>query len=281
MERKIIIAGGGPAGLTAGIYALRARLKVSLVEQSFPGGTILLTDRIENYPGFPDGVSGEKLASLMEQQYRNLGGEIVSGEITQLLPGEKDHTVVLADGKKMSAPVVILATGSTRKKLGVPGEKELTGRGVSFCAICDAAFFRGRTVAVVGGGDAALREALHLSRVVSRCFLIHRRNSFRAAMSLQEEVKNNPVITPYLSRVVERIEGTSRVERVIVRHLPEEKIEVLPVEGIFISVGQQPRPEFLGKVVNLTQRGYIITDETMETSRPGIFACGDVRAKNL
>ncbi len=276
-----MIAGAGPAGLTAGIYGRRAKLETIIVEQSFPGGTITLADKIENYPGFPRGVSGQELAALMEQQYRNLGGQILNGEISQVVPGKQQHTLILSDGQKLIGPALIIATGTTRKKLGVPGEENLAGRGVSYCAVCDGAFFKNRTVAVVGGGDAALMEALHLAHLAARCFLIHRRDSFRAAASLQEEVFKNPKITPVLSAVVESITGSTRVESIVVRSLATGKTEPIAVDGVFVSVGQQPRSEFLNEVVRLSPSGHILTDETMATSCPGIFACGDVRKKHL
>jgi len=281
MEKKILIVGGGPAGLTAGIYGLRSGLKPVIVEQSFFGGTINLTDRVENYPGFPEGIEGNLLAHAMEQQYKNLGGSFISGKVTAVIPGERLHTLVLSTGEKLNAAVVILATGTSRKKLGVAGEERLTGRGVSYCALCDGAFFRNKKVAVVGGGDSALRESLYLSRMVSHCFLIHRRENFRGQVFLQEEVRKNEKITCLLSTVVESIEGEKQVEEIILRHLPSGKIEKLPVAGVFISVGQKPNTEFLGQVLQLNSSGHIITDETMATSQPGIFACGDVREKHL
>ncbi len=282
MKKEVIIIGAGPAGMAAGMYSLRAGIKTLIVEKFYPGGSILLTEKIDNYPGFPEGVSGTELAGKMKNQYLRFGGEIVEGEAEDVSFGEDGIRIRLKDGKGITTGALIIASGSSRRKLGIPGEDEYTGKGVSFCAVCDGAFFKGKKIAVVGGGDAALEEAIYLTRYAEVCYLIHRRDEFRASAYLQEEIKKYPAVKPVLSSVVDRIEGDGKsVKRVIVRRKDTDDLKPLDVDGVFISVGQKPNVEFIDGKVEQNPGGYIMTDYRMQTSVKGVFACGDVIRKSL
>lgn len=279
-DLDLIIVGGGPAGLTAYIYAARARLKTLLVEKFSPGGQVLVTDFVENYPGFPEGLSGAELMERFTAQARSLGLEPLNAEAVDLTVEGDLRRVHLADGQVLVAPTVIIATGATPRKLGVPGEEELTGKGVSYCATCDGPFFRDEVIAVVGGGNTAVQEALFLTRFVKKVYLIHRRDRLRATQILQERAFANPKIEFVWDSVVKEILGKEKVEgvRVLNRKSGEEKF--LEVGGVFIFIGIRPQTEWLKEgVVALDDGGFIITDAEMRTSVPGVFAAGDVRAK--
>lgn len=279
---SLLIIGGGPAGLTAGIYALRAEIKTAIIEPAFPGGNMLITERIDNYPGFPLGVSGAELAEQMKQQYLGFGGEIISGEVEDIAINGERKTVRMAGGKEIQAYAVIIASGSSRQSLGVEGEEEYTGKGVSSCAICDGAFFKGKRVAVIGGGNSALEEAIYLTRYAERCYLIHRRDLFRATAYLQREIKKYPQVIPVLSRTVRKIEGDgNRVKALSLENKEIGATETIEVDGVFISIGQKPNTAFIDGKVEQNPAGYIITDYRMQTSVKGIFACGDVIRKSL
>ncbi|MCX8082952.1 MAG: thioredoxin-disulfide reductase [bacterium] len=281
MEYKLIIIGGGPAGLTAGIYTLRAGIKTTIIEKAFTGGNMLLTERIDNYPGFPEGISGLELAEKMREQYMKFGGEIINGEVKDIYFEDEKKIVRLVDNSEIKTTALIIASGSSRKKLGVEGEDEYTGKGVSFCAICDGAFFKGKRVAVVGGGNSALEEAIYLTRYADICYLVHRRDVFRASAYLQEELKKFPV-TPLLSRIVRKIEGDGeKVNSLVLENKKTGEIESIKVDGVFVSVGQKPNVEFIDGKIEQNPAGYIITDYKMQTSIKGIFACGDVIRKSL
>ena len=279
MKNKIIIVGGGPAGLTAGFYSARAGIKTILVEKLMPGGNMLITEKIENYPGFPAGISGIELAEKMKMQFLKFGGEIKNSEVKSISFEKQKKIVTLENGEILATDVLIIATGSSRRKLNVEGEKKLAGRGVSYCAVCDGAFFKEKTIAVIGGGDSALEEAIYLTRFVSLCYLIHRRDTFRASKAFYEKLSSYPKIIPVLSSVVEKIEGDIKVEKLVVKNVKTEKLEELKVNGIFVSVGQIPNTKFLKEQVEVNPSGYIITNEKMETSLPGVFACGDAIKK--
>jgi len=281
MDEKIIIVGGGPAGLSAGFYSARTKIQTILVEKLLPGGNMLITEEIENYPGFPDGISGIELAEKMKMQFLKFEGEIKNGEVEDISFKEEKKIIKLKNGETFITDVLIIATGSSRKKLNVEGEKKFTGKGVSYCAVCDGAFFKEKRIAVVGGGDSALEEAIYLTRFVSQCYLIHRRDDFRASQSFQEELPSHPKIIPVLSSVVEKIEGDIKVEKLVVKNVKTGKSEELKVNGVFISIGQKPNVECLKDRLKRTPSGHIITNEKMETSRPGVFAGGDVREKSL
>jgi len=276
----LIIIGGGPAGLTAGLYAARARLKALLIERGIPGGQAAVTSHIENYPGFPEGIDGPELGQRMKEQAVHFGLEFLTAEVGSVTL-EDNLKVVHTDQGTLKARALIIATGTQNATLGVPGERELKGRGVSYCATCDGAFFRDKTVAVVGGGDSAIDEALFLTRFVKEAIIIHRRDALRATKILQDRAFANPKIRFQWNSVVEEILGQSTVQGVIVRNVKTGQKATLPVDGIFIYIGLKPNTAFLGDLLRLDERGYIITNEEMETNIPGIFAAGDVRAKSL
>ena len=275
-ECEVIIIGGGPAGLTAGLYTSRARLNSLLIERGIIGGQITNAELVENYPGFPQGISGYQLGELMHQQAEAHGLKTVSGEFTGIELKGQDK-IVITDQGSYAARALIVATGSERKKLGVPGEDRLLGKGVSYCALCDGAFFTGQSVAVVGGGDAALTEALFLAGLVSEVVLIHRRDQLRAARILQERAFTQPKLRFLWNTVVEEIEGESQVKRLRVRQVKTGEVSTLEISGVFIYAGLKPYTDCLGGLLPLDETGHILTNELMETEMPGIFAAGDVR----
>ncbi len=278
----LIIVGAGPAGLAAGIYAGRSNLRTLVLDQMMPGGQLLITEAIENYPGFPEPISGFELSEKMKDQAKRFNVAIESGYIVTSvdLDGEI-FTVEVESGGKIKGKTVIWAAGSTPRKLGVPGEAEFIGRGVSYCAVCDGAFFKDRTVAVVGGGDSALEEALYLTKFASKVYLIHRRDRFRAVKVLQDRVSKNEKIEPILNKVVEAIKGSQFVEYVVLKDTVSGKVTNLDVDGVFVFIGNEPNVKPVLHLVDSTPQGYVITDEEMATSTPGLFAAGDVRAKSL
>jgi len=279
-EYDVVIIGGGPAGLSAGLYAARARLRSLLVERAVPGGLIVNAGLVENYPGFPQGISGLELAELMSQQATKFGLETLTAEVTRLELRGEQKVVTTTEGN-LVAKAVIIASGSDRVKLGVPGEEEFTGRGVSYCAICDGALFQDQPVAVVGGGNAAINEALDLSKFASRVTVIHRRQELRATRILQERALAHPKIEFRWNTVVEAIEGREVVERLRLRHVSSGEKSILEVSGVFIAIGFKPNTGYLQGVLSLDSAGAIITNERMETNVPGIFAAGDIRSGSI
>jgi thioredoxin reductase (NADPH) len=279
-EYDVVIVGGGPAGLTAGIYTARARLKSLLVEKAGPGGWIVNAGLVENYPGFPQGISGLELAELMNQQAVKFGLETLTAEVTGLELEGGQKAITTTEGN-LVAKAVIIASGSDRMKLDVPGEEEFIGRGVSYCAICDAAFFRDLPVAVVGGGNAAMNEALDLSKFAAKVTVIHRRRELRATGILQERAFADPKIEFLWDTVVEAIEGEDMVNRLRLRHVPTGEKSALDISGVFVAVGFKPNTGYLKGVLSLDANGAIITNEKMETSVPGVFAAGDIRSGSI
>jgi len=277
----LAIVGGGPAGLTACLYACRALLKTLLIEKGPPGGQVLYTDLIENYPGFPEGISGYDLIERFQAQLKNYQYDFWQDEVMALEERGNHKVLRLASGKEVEAKAVILALGAKPRRLGVKGELELTGKGVSYCAICDGLFFRGEEVAVVGGGNTALQEALHLTKYASKVYLIHRREAFRATPILQERVKASPKIEIIVPAVVEEIRGDDKVEEVLYRKLDTGEIKSLKVSGIFIFIGLIPQTEWLKGRLDLDEGGFIIVDREMRTTLPGVFACGDCVSKKF
>ncbi len=275
-ECQLIIIGGGPAGLTAGIYAARGRLSTLLIEKGLAGGQIINAELVENFPGFPQGISGLELSQSMHQQAVKFGMETLMAEVTGIeVKGERK--VVKTSEGDFIARAAIIASGSEQHKLGVPGEDDLTGKGVSYCATCDGAFFRDRTVAVVGGGDAALTEAIHLVRFASRVIVIHRRDQLRATRILQEKTFAEPKMEFRWNSVVKAIEGNNSVRQIRLRQVKTGEESTLKVDGIFISIGFTPNTGYLKGVLPLDESGHIITNERMETGIAGIFAAGDIR----
>jgi thioredoxin reductase (NADPH) len=281
MVYDVIIIGGGPAGLGAAIYSSRARMSTLIIEKAGCGGLIAITDNLENYPGFDKGINGFELTSKMEQQARTSGAEITYGEVVAIETDETLKKVILTD-KTYITKTIIIASGSSFKKLGVQGEEEFIGRGISFCATCDGPFFKNKEVAVIGGGNSALQEALFLTKFASKITLIHRRNEFRAAKILQERVAAEPKIKIILDTVVEEITGTQTIEKIKVRNVNSSAAEEISVDGVFIFIGWTPNTKFLmNNKIALDEKGYILTDEQMKTAIDGIYACGDVRKKSL
>ena len=276
----VIIIGGGPAGMTAGLYASRARLRTLLIENGLFGGQMTTTELIENYPGFPQGVSGEELSRLMEEQAKRFGMEAISDEVTEVSL-EKDLKRVKTYEGEFFCRALIICTGTEYRKLGVPGEEKFKGRGISYCATCDGAFFRDSRIIVVGGGDSALTEALFLTKFVSELTIIHRRDALRATKIYQERTLNHPKIKFLWNSVVQEIKGDSVVRSVVVKNVKSGEVKEVETEGAFLFIGLTPRTHFLKELVQIDESGYIITNENCETSIKGIFAAGDCRKKLL
>lgn len=276
----MLVLGGGPAGFTAAIYASRSRLSVLVIEQMLSGGQIATTDKMENYPGFPGGISGFEFGQLLEEQARNFGTEMVLATVEAVSLHSKIKEVKTSEGT-FRGRTLLLTTGTRSKPLNVPGEKELKGKGVSYCVTCDGAFFTGRDVMVVGGGDSALEEALVLTKFASKVYLVHRRKELRAIGLLQERVRTNPKIELILDTEVQNINGTEHVESVTLYNHAQNKKWDLQVDGIFMYVGHAPNTEFLAGQLEQNEDGYIITNDEMVTSVPGVFAAGDIRVKKL
>ncbi len=280
----VIIIGGGPAGLTAGIYLSRARLSVLLIEKLSIGGQVTLTDKIENYPGFTEGIAGLELIHAMEEQAKSYGTKMAFGEVTKIECGQgADTKKIFVDGE--SEPYrclsIIIAAGRQQRKLGIPGEEEYAGKGVSYCATCDGAFFRDLPIALIGGGDAAIEEALFLTRFVQKIYIIHRRDRLRATKVLQERALSNEKIEVIYDSAVDEIFGQTTVDGVKVKNLKTGEKSDLEVKGVFVFIGWNPNLSFLGNQVETSADGYIIVDKEMATSRDGVFACGDCCKKNL
>jgi len=275
----IAILGAGPAGMTAGLYAGRGGLKAVIIEKMMPGGLVANTERIDNYPGFPEGISGFELAQKMEQQAKKFGAQIISAQAEEVVPEDRHQLIKLSGGTTIKSKALIIATGAFPKTLGVPGEKELLGKGISYCAICDGAFFKNQAVAVLGGGDSAVQEAVYLAGLASKVTVIHRRNVLRAADSIQKVAFASDKITFAWNKEILAIEGSAGVTGIKVMDKQTLAEEVIPVTGAFIYVGYKPSSDLVKDILKTDEQGYIITDDRMATSVPGIYACGDVRQK--
>ena len=273
---EVVIVGGGPAGLTAGLYAARAGLSSILIDKGIFGGQITYAEHVENFTGFPDGISGMELGEKMHQQARKHGLNTISAEVTGLETKGALKIIKTTEGE-YTGKTVILAGGAVRKKLVVEGETRLMGRGVSYCAVCDGAFFQGQKLAVIGGGDTAITEALHLTHFASQVTIIHRRDQLRATYVLQQKIKSEPKIDFLLDTIVTGIEGAESVERIKLLNIKTGQNSVKEVSGVFIAVGTSPDTEYIKGIVPLDESGYIITNEKMETAIPGILAAGDIR----
>jgi thioredoxin reductase (NADPH) len=271
----VVIIGAGPAGLAAALYTGRARLNTIVLEKAIPGGQILLTDWIENYPGFPDGIAPFDLIENFRRQALKFGANFIT-DAAQGIRKEGDLWLVQAGKTQYLTRAVIVATGAAYRRLGLPNEGRLIGRGVSYCATCDGAFFRERDIAVVGGGDTALMEAIFLTKFAKKVALIHRRDRFRGTKIIQERVLANPKIEVYWDSVVETIDGGDNIEAIGLRNVKDETRTTLPVEGLFVSIGMDPNTEFVKGLLTLNEWGEIVVQANMATSQPGIYAAGDV-----
>jgi thioredoxin reductase (NADPH) len=280
MEYDVIIIGGGPAGMTAGLYAARGGLKSVLIEMGMPGGQVANTDVIENYPGFPKGISGIELAQKFMDQATDFGLEIKMAVVEDLELEGNTKRVITSEGTFL-AKSLIIASGAVPRALKVPGEEKFRGAGVSYCAVCDGAFFRDKKVVVVGGGDSALEEANYLTKVAKEVVIIHRRDSFRAINVYQNRVKENPKISLLLNTVVEEIQGDKKVEKILVKNVQTGETSEVATDGVFIFVGTEPKTDYLQNKITLDERGYIVTNDELACSIPGVFAAGDVRQKTL
>ncbi len=281
-DYELVIIGGGPAGLTAGIYAGRARLQTLLLEKGAIGGLIATSDWVESYPGFPDGISGFNLTELMHNQAIKYGAEIEFAEVNEITQ-DGLHKIVMTSSGNVRAKAVIIASGSEVAKLNVAGEDVFTGKGVSYCATCDGPLFKDKVLAVVGGGDSALTEAVFLTRFASRVFVIHRRDQLRASRALQEKAAAEPKITFVLNSIVTGIMGKETVEQLQIKNVKDGRESELKLNGIFVSVGFKPNTGFLQGAIKLDEVNRIIVDDggNMETSMTGVYAAGDIRHNSV
>ncbi|MDR1417923.1 MAG: thioredoxin-disulfide reductase [Endomicrobium sp.] len=278
MVYDVIIIGAGPAGLTAAIYASRARLHTLLIEKSGCGGHMTVTDQLENYPGFNGGINGFDLAVKLEEQAKDFGAKIIYDEVTNIEDGKIKRVVTV--NTSYQTKTIIIASGTHIKKMNIPGESAFIGKGVSFCATCDAPFYKNKNVAVIGGGDSAIQEAIYLSKFARNITIIHRRASLKATKILQERLLSYSNISVIYDSVPIEIIGKDVVEKIKIANIKTNNVEEVKTDGVFVFIGLLPNTDFLADIT-LDNKGYIVTDENMNTSIVGIFACGDVRKKHL
>jgi thioredoxin reductase (NADPH) len=276
--REVIIIGSGPAGYTAAIYTARAGLKPLMIASSVePGGELMKTTEVENFPGFPNGLMGPDLMYAMQEQAERFGTEVLLDDVTEVELNGDVKIVKTGSGQTYEAKAVILATGAAYRELGLPREKELSGHGVSWCATCDGFFFREKTIAVVGGGDSAMEEAMFLTRFASKVYLIHRRDSFKASKTMVDRVLENPKIEVVYNSAVAEIKGESKVEGLVIENTVDGSKSDLEVTGLFIAIGSDPRVGLVQGKVELSEDHFIKVDgRSSKTNVPGVFACGDV-----
>lgn len=273
----VIIIGGGGSGLTAALYTSRAKLSTLLLEKLAPGGQIALTDVVENYPGFPEGITGPEISQRMEDQAKRYGTEVVYQEVQSISKNNQGFEIKGMD-ENFKCRSIILAAGASFRTLGVSGEKELTGKGVSYCATCDGAFFKEKEIVVVGGGDSAMQEGIFLTRFASKVTVVHRRDSLRASPILQERAKTNPKIHFVWDTVVEKVNGNKKVDSLLLKNLKTAQTQDFPAQGIFVFIGHDPNTSFVKGFVELDEKGYVKTaNGSVKTSVPGVFAAGEIR----
>lgn len=281
MAENIVIIGSGPAGLTAAIYAARANLLPILFTGQEIGGQIALTNEVENYPGFPEGITGPELVELMQKQAQRFGARIEIDFVTEVNLKTHPFQVKTQNGLELEAKTLIAATGASPRRLNVPGEKELMGRGVSYCATCDGFFFRGKEIAVVGGGDSALQEGLFLTRFAKKVNVIHRRDEFRAQPILQDRARENEKMNFVWNSVVKEVKGEGKVETLVLQDTVTGKRNELPAQGIFVYIGHIPNTGLFKDQLDMDEEGYLIVNERLHTNIPGVFAAGETHDKHF
>ena len=278
MIYDVIIIGGGGAGLTAALYTSRAKLSTLLLEKLAAGGQIALTDIVENYPGFPEGITGQEISTRMEEQAKKYGTEILYHAVSGIEKKDGQFLVKTEGGENFQSKSIILATGASYRNLQVSGEKELTGRGVSYCATCDGAFFKNKDIIVVGGGDSAMQEGIFLTRFANSVTVVHRRDKLRASPILQERAKSNPKMKFIWDTAVSQIVGEKKVEGTKLQNLKTGQLQDFKTDGVFVFIGHDPNTGFLKGFVELDNKSYVKTDAKLQTSVPGVFAAGEIRA---
>ncbi|HET7009666.1 MAG TPA: thioredoxin-disulfide reductase [Anaerolineales bacterium] len=276
-SERVVILGSGPAGLTAALYTARANLEPLVISGNQLGGQVSITYEVENYPGFPEGTTGPELVELMQKQAERFGARVVIDEVTEVDFRQGSPFRIQTYGDQFEAQTAIVCTGASPKRLGVPGEKDMIGKGVSFCATCDGFFFRGKDVVVVGGGDSALEEGLFLTRFADRVRVIHRRDALRAGETLKRRAGANAKMSFVWDSVVEEIVGNGRVEAVVVRNLKTDSTERMATDGVFIYIGHYPNTDLFRGQLAMDERGYLRADARMMTSVEGVFAAGEVQ----
>ena len=276
MHYKVLIIGSGPAGLTAALYAARANLEPVVVRGLQPGGLIATTDEVENYPGFPDAINGFDLAQKMEQQATRFGTTYIDGIVEKVELRQRPIQIIMDSGETHTADTLIISTGASPRKLGVPGENEFANRGVSYCAVCDGFFFREKKLVVVGGGNSAVEEGLFLTRFASEVKVIHRRDSLRADPIIQQRAFNNPKMKFVWDTVVTEVVGNGKVSGIRAKNIKTGEEEVIDVDGVFPYIGHIPNTSLFAGQIDMDENGYIVTDGRTRTNIPGVFAAGDV-----
>jgi len=276
MHYKVMIIGSGPAGLTAALYAARANLEPVVIRGLQPGGLIATTDEVENYPGFPDAINGFDLADKMEKQAARFGTTFIDGIVEHVQLHDRPYSVTVDNGDTHTADTIVVSTGASPRKMGVPGENELANRGVSYCAVCDGFFFRNKRIVVVGGGNSAVEEGLFLTRFASEVYLIHRRDSLRADPILQQRALNNPKMKFVWDSVVTEVVGNGKVEGVRIKNIKTGDADVFPTDAVFPYIGHIPNTALFKGQLNMDESAHILTDGRTRTNVPGVFACGDV-----